>query len=82
MHYLQTMITPHQVVLGYLGSKREPIYASCAKCGTKDAVIHGAITGEDDRVCVMPVDGGPFFNPCYYCDECWKALIASQTART
>lgn len=72
MHYLLQIDPPRQVLLGHIGD--EPIYQDCAGCGAKDAVIHGAIAGEDGKVCILRNEDSVVFQNAYYCAMCFAAL--------
>ncbi len=64
-------VTPQQWRMGSSGDR--PIFADCAKCGEKDATIHGAITSAG-AIAIVKRQDSAFVNLAVYCGECWAQM--------
>jgi hypothetical protein len=64
---------PQQLFLGTIGDAA--IYAHCAGCGARDAVIHGRIQDQRGQTAVIPTNEGPVFRLAVFCEECFARRL-------
>jgi hypothetical protein len=71
---------PQRLFLGTLGDAA--IYADCADCGARDAVIHGRIQDQHGQTAVIPIDGGIVFPQrgpagklAVFCESCFARRL-------
>jgi hypothetical protein len=71
--YHAQLVHPRQLFLGTIGEAA--IYADCADCGARDAVIHGCIQDKHGQTAVMPIEGGIVFKLAVFCEECFARRL-------
>jgi hypothetical protein len=70
---LGTIVEPKQYYMGKIGD--DPIYADCAECGKKEAVMHGMIIGSDGHVAVRVNQDTHLARLSLFCEECWPKVL-------
>jgi hypothetical protein len=64
---------PQQLFLGTMAGAA--IYADCADCGARDAVIHGRIQDQHGQTAVIPIEGTVVFKLAIFCEECFARRL-------
>lgn len=54
---------------------KEPLYADCARCGKKDAVMHGMIIGNDGLIAVTTNTQTHESRRSLFCETCWPIML-------
>lgn len=75
MHYAQ-FVTPQQYRMGFVGADQAPIYADCADCGEKEAVMHGMIKDDAGQIAIIRNPGEAFVHNALFCKSCFERRIA------
>jgi hypothetical protein len=74
--YYAQLVHPQQLFLGTIGDAA--IYADCADCGARDAVIHGCIQDQHGQTAVIPIHEGVVFKLAVFCEECFTRRLAGE----